>query len=275
MINAISRDNKKKTGKSKKSGLTAFKQGKAFVAFLTAGDPDTESTERYIVAMSEAGADLIEIGVPFSDPIAEGEVIQAANLRALKNDVSLDTIFELCKRVNKKITADLALLTYLNPVFNRGYDRFFRDCSLSGVRAVIIPDCPFEEQSELKSAAFPFGVSVISLIAPTSEERIKKIGQSADGFIYLVSSMGVTGMRQSFDVDIDRVMKQIRDITDTPVCLGFGISTPKQAAQFASHCDGVIVGSAIVKIIERLGGGAEEELRRYVSSMKAAVKSAE
>lgn len=248
----------------------AFQRGKAFVAFVTAGDPDLQTSERYIEVIAEAGADLVEIGIPFSDPIAEGEVIQAANLRALKNDVSLKKIFAMCGRLKQRIQTPLVFLTYLNPVFVYGYDAFFADCAKNGVSGVILPDCPFEEQGEVRRTARQYGVDVVSLLAPTSGERTEKIARAASGFLYLVSSMGVTGVRSEIATDVAGMVAAVRKVSDVPICVGFGISTPQQAQSLSRVCDGVIVGSAIVNVIARLGNAADAELKKYVADMKAA-----
>ena len=250
----------------------AFANGKAFIAFLTAGDPTAECTVNYILEMEKAGADLIEIGIPFSDPTAEGVVIQEASLRALKGGMTTEGVFQIVEEVRKKSQVPLALMTYLNPVFHYGYEAFFSRCQSLGVDGIIVPDLPFEEKGEAEEVAARFGVDVISLIAPTSKERIRLIAKEAKGFIYVVSSMGVTGVRSKITTDIAGMVKEIRAVTDTPCAIGFGISTPEQAAEMAGYADGVIVGSAIVKLIEKNGANAEEELHRYVSSMKAAIK---
>lgn len=250
----------------------AFANGKAFIAFLTAGDPTAECTVNYILEMEKAGADLIEIGIPFSDPTAEGVVIQEASLRALKGGMTTEGVFQIVEEVRKKSQVPLALMTYLNPVFHYGYEAFFSRCQSLGVDGIIVPDLPFEEKGEAEEVAARFGVDVVSLIAPTSKERIRMIAKEAKGFIYVVSSMGVTGVRSKITTDIAGMVKEIRAVTDTPCAIGFGISTPEQAAEMAGYADGVIVGSAIVKLIEKNGANAEEELYRYVSSMKAAIK---
>lgn len=250
----------------------AFANGKAFIAFLTAGDPTAECTVNYILEMEKAGADLIEIGIPFSDPTAEGVVIQEASLRALKGGMTTEGVFQIVEEVRKKSQVPLALMTYLNPVFHYGYEAFFSRCQSLGVDGIIVPDLPFEEKGEAEEVAARFGVDVVSLIAPTSKERIRLIAKEAKGFIYVVSSMGVTGVRSKITTDIAGMVKEIRAVTDTPCAIGFGISTPEQAAEMAGYADGVIVGSAIVKLIEKNGTNAAEELYRYVSSMKAAVK---
>lgn len=250
----------------------AFLNGKAFIGFLTAGDPSLDKTEEFILSMVEAGADLIEIGIPFSDPIAEGEVIQRANVRALSVDTTLEKVFAMVKNVRLKTQVPIVFLTYLNPVFTYGYDHFFRECSNSGVDGVIIPDIPFEEKGELTPFSEKYGIDIISLIAPTSKERIKKIASSAQGYVYCVSSMGVTGIRSEITTDLSSILTEIRAATDVPVAVGFGISTPQQASQICKYADGIIVGSAIVKIIEEHGDNATKYLYEYVRGMKEAIR---
>jgi len=248
----------------------AFKNGKAFIGFLTAGDPTCEKTVEYILAMEEAGCDLIEIGIPFSDPMAEGVVIQDANVRALKHNTTTDDVFEIVKQVRAKTDVPLVFLTYINPVFFYGYEEFFKKCAELGVDGIISPDLPYEEKGEIDEIAKRNGVDVISLIAPTSKERIQKIANDATGFIYVVSSLGVTGMRSEIKTDLNAIIKDIRDVTDLPLAVGFGINTPEQASQIGKIADGVIVGSAIVKIIEEHGENSGNALKEYVSSMKKA-----
>lgn len=250
----------------------AFADGKAFIAFLTAGDPTADKTVEYILAMEEAGADLVEIGIPFSDPTAEGVVIQDANIRALSAGMTTEGVFDIVRRVREKSQIPLVFLTYINPVYHYGYDAFFQKCQELGVDGIILPDMPYEEKEELSDVAAAHGVDVISLIAPTSEQRIQKIAKEAVGFIYVVSSMGVTGMRGEISTDLASILASIREVTDLPAAIGFGINTPQQAAQMAQIADGAIVGSAIVKIIERYGANAREPLMTYVSEMKAAIK---
>lgn len=252
----------------------AFQNGKAFIAFLTGGDPTIEKSEQYIMKMVEAGADLIEIGVPFSDPIAEGPVIQNANVRALANGATTDQLFDLVARVRKKTEVPIVFLLYANSVFKYGYERFCARCRETGLDGMIIPDLPFEEKGELSPIAAQYGVDIISLIAPTSEERIKKIAADASGFLYIVSSMGVTGIRQEITTDLSSIVKAVREVTDIPTAIGFGISTPEQAEKMAGIADGAIVGSAIVKIIEEHGAEADEAIYQYVKGMKDAVMSA-
>ncbi|MGN0166852.1 MAG: tryptophan synthase subunit alpha [Acetatifactor sp.] len=247
---------------------------KAFIGFLTAGDPTADCTVNYILEMERAGADLIEIGIPFSDPTAEGVVIQDANIRALKNGMTTDGAFDIVRRVREKSQIPLAFMTYANPVFHYGYDKFFTRCEGLGVDAIIIPDMPFEEKAEMEEPANAHNVALISMIAPTSESRIQAIASEAKGFIYVVSSMGVTGVRSEIKTDLGAIVESIRKVTDVPCAIGFGISTPEQAKAMAAVSDGAIVGSAIVKIIAKYGTEAAPELYNYVKSMKDAVSEA-
>ena len=249
----------------------AFNNKKAFIGFLTAGDPDLDNTKECIFAMEEAGADLIELGIPFSDPIAEGIVIQSANIRALKADAYLGNIFNMVKEVRRKTNIPIVFLTYINPVFNFGYENFFKTCKETGVDGLIIPDLPFEEKDEIKPIADKYDIDIISLIAPTSEDRIKKIAKESKGFVYIVSSMGVTGMRSEIRTDVASIIKLVKEYTNTPCAVGFGINTPEQAKYFAEMSDGVIVGSAIVKLIEKYGKDSPEYIYNYVKEMKGAI----
>ncbi|MDR1939234.1 MAG: tryptophan synthase subunit alpha [Clostridiales bacterium] len=249
----------------------AFKGKKAFIAFITGGDPSLGKTVEYAAAMAEAGADIIEIGIPFSDPIADGEVIQRSSLRALKAGAGVESIFECVGKIREKTDVPLVFLTYLNPVFKYGYERFFNACKTFGVDGIIIPDMPYEEQAQLKPIARDKGVDVISLIAPTSEDRIREIAKNANGFIYVVSSMGVTGGAVEVNAALNSAIGLIRAATDTPAAVGFGVSTPEQAAQISRLSDGVIVGSAIVRLIEESGDGAQDALAGYVRAMKRAI----
>jgi tryptophan synthase alpha chain len=250
----------------------AFEKGKAFIGFVTGGDPCVEKTKEFVLGMFRAGADLVEIGIPFSDPIAEGPVIQEANIRALSAGTTVEKLFTLVEDLRKETAEPLAFMTYLNPVFHYGYDAFFKRAADAGLDGIIIPDLPFEEQAPVREAATKFGIDLISLIAPTSEARIKTIAENASGFIYLVSSMGVTGIRSEIKTDIASMCGAIKSVTRLPVAVGFGIHTPAQAAETARSADGVIVGSAIVKIIAEHGADAGPHIVRYVSEMKKAVK---
>jgi tryptophan synthase alpha chain len=249
----------------------AFDHGKAFIAFVTGGDPDLDTTEKLIYAMEEAGADLIEIGVPFSDPIAEGIVIQEANERALAAGCTTDKLFDIVAKVRKKVKVPMVFLTYMNPIYTYGKDRFMSRCKDAGIDGIIIPDLPFEEKEELEPDCDKYGIDLISLIAPTSQERIKMIAEKAKGFIYCVSSMGVTGVRTEIKTDIGSMLQLVRESTNVPCAVGFGISTPEQAAKYASVSDGAIVGSAIVKIVAQHGKDSEKAVYEYVKSMKTAV----
>jgi len=249
----------------------AFDHGKAFLAFLTVGDPSIAKTAELVEALVAGGADLIELGIPFSDPIAEGPVIQAADARALSAGTRLDDVFELAGTVSRRVAVPLVFLTYLNPVFHLGYDRFFARCHETGVAGVIIPDLPFEEQGELLDIAAAHGVDIITLVAPTSEDRIARIAERARGFVYVVSSLGVTGVRTSITTDIGAMVSTIKAHTTVPVAIGFGIGTPEQAAAMAAVSDGVIVGSKIVSLIAQHADDAAPHLRAYAASIKAAI----
>lgn len=251
-----------------------FENKKAFIAFLTAGDPTIDKTVDYILEMDKAGADLIEIGIPFSDPTAEGVVIQEASLRALQGGMTTKAAFDIVKRVREKSDIPLAFMTYLNPVFHYGYEAFFEKCMEVGISGIIIPDLPYEEKEEAAVVARKYGVDVISLIAPTSKERIQMIAKEAEGFIYVVSSMGVTGVRSNIDTDLDDIVAHIRQVSDVPCAIGFGISTPNQAYAMANIADGAIVGSAIVKLIATHKDKANKVIYDYVKSMKEAVDKA-
>lgn len=250
----------------------AFKNGKAFIGFVTAGDPDLETSEKIIVKMAQAGCDLIEIGIPFSDPIAEGPVIQNANIRSLAQGTTTDKVFKLTKKVSQQIDTPMVYMTYLNVLFKYGYDRFLENAKNSGISGVIIPDMPFEEKAELQNVADQYGIDVISLIAPTSEQRIQMIASDAKGFIYEVSSLGVTGVRSEIKTDLEAITESVKQVTDVPVAIGFGINTPQQAKKYAGIADGVIVGSAIVKLVEQYGKDAPDRIYDYVKSMKAAIR---
>lgn len=249
----------------------AFRNGKAFIPFITAGDPDLASTERFVLAMAEAGADLIEIGIPFSDPIAEGVVIQEADIRALRSGTTTDKVFEMVKSLRQKTDIPLVFMTYLNIVFYYGYERFFARCAEVGISGIIIPDLPYEEKNECAGIAAEHQVEIVSMIAPTSRERIQTIASDAEGFLYVVSSMGVTGVRQKITTDLKTIVGQIREVTSLPAAIGFGISTPGQASDMAAISDGAIVGSAIVRLIAEYGREAEEPVREYVRQMADAV----
>ena len=250
---------------------SAFEKGKAFIPFITCGDPDLETTEKIIRAAVENGADLIELGIPFSDPTAEGPVIQGANIRALSGGVTTDKIFEMVRRVRKEISVPMVFMTYANVVFSYGAEEFISTCSEIGIDGIILPDLPFEEKGEFLPICRKYDVDLISLIAPTSENRAGMIAKEAQGFIYIVSSLGVTGVRNEITTDLASLISVVRQNTDVPCAIGFGISTPEQAARMAALSDGAIVGSAIIKIIEKYGKASPEFVGEYVKSMKDAL----
>ncbi len=252
----------------------AFKNGKAFISFLTGGDPDLETSEKLIYAMEKAGADLIEIGVPFSDPIAEGPVIQEANERALAAGCTTDKLFDMVARVRKNTEIPLVYLTYINPIYTYGKEKFMKRCKECGVDGLIIPDLPYEEKEEIVDICKEYGVDIISLIAPTSHERIAMIAKEAQGFVYCVSSLGVTGVRTEIKTDVSEMIQLVKQSTSVPCAVGFGIATPEQAESMAKAADGAIVGSAIVKIIAENGKNSEQPVFDYVKSMKEAVQKA-
>jgi len=249
----------------------AFSRGKAFIPFITAGDPSLEITEKLVIEMAAAGAVLIEIGIPFSDPVAEGPIIQQADERALTAGTTTDGILDMVGRIRQVCDVPLAFMTYMNPVFTYGTERFMQKCHEAGIDAVIVPDLPFEEKDELLSVCSQYGVKLISLIAPTSRERISMIAREAQGFVYCVSSMGVTGVREEINTRVGEMVKQVKAVRDIPCAVGFGISTPEQAAQMARFSDGVIVGSAIVKIVEQYGADCIPYAVDFVRKMKQAI----
>lgn len=252
----------------------AFENKKAFIAFVTGGDPDIETTEQLIPQMAQAGADLIEIGIPFSDPIAEGIVIQEADIRALSSGTTTDKLFDMVARVRTKTDVPLVFMTYMNPVYTYGTERFMKKCAEVGIDGVIIPDVPFEERSEVQGYCENAGIDLISMIAPTSHERIHMIASQAKGFLYCVSSLGVTGVRSQITTNITEMVKQVKEVSKIPCAIGFGISTPEQAYEMARKSDGAIVGSAIVKLVAQYGKECITPVCNYIEDMKAAVMSA-
>ncbi|MBR0141159.1 MAG: tryptophan synthase subunit alpha [Ruminococcus sp.] len=252
----------------------AFENGKAFIPFITCGDPDLETTAKAIREMAENGADLIELGIPFSDPTAEGPVIQGANIRALAGGITTDKIFDFVAELRRDVKIPFVFMTYANVVYSYDAERFMARCCETGVGGIILPDLPFEEKGEFSAVAKQYGIDLISLIAPTSAGRIKMIAKEADGFIYVVSSLGVTGMRSEINTDIGEIVKIIRENTDIPCAVGFGISKPEQAKKMAGLSDGAIVGSAIIKLLEKYGKDAPSYIGEYVKSMKQAVSEA-
>ncbi|MGN0961984.1 MAG: tryptophan synthase subunit alpha [Clostridia bacterium] len=250
----------------------AFITGKAFIAFVTCGDPDLETTGKAVRAAVNSGADLIELGIPFSDPTAEGPVIQGANLRALKNGVTTDKIFAFVRELRKDVTVPMVFMTYANVVFSYGAEKFISTCKEIEIDGLILPDLPFEEKEEFQPICKKYGIELISLIAPTSEDRIAVIAKEAEGFLYIVSSLGVTGTRSEINTDLASMISVVRENTDIPCAIGFGISTPEQAKKMAGLADGVIVGSAIVRFMEKYGREAPQYIGEYVKSMKDAIR---
>ena len=249
----------------------AFDHGKAFIAFITCGDPDLETTGRAVRAAVANGADLIELGIPFSDPTAEGPVIQDANLRALKAGTTTDRIFDFVQELRRDVTVPMVFMTYANVIFSYGAEKFISTCEKIGIDGLILPDLPFEEKEEFLPLCRQYHVDLVSLIAPTSENRVAMIAREAEGFIYLVSSLGVTGTRSEIITDLKPIIRTIRENAKVPVAIGFGISQPEQAKAMAAISDGAIVGSAIEKILAQYGKDAPEHIGVYVNSMKKAV----
>ena len=251
----------------------AFQNSKVFIPFLTCGDPDLATTAALVRRAAAAGAGLIELGIPFSDPTAEGPVIQEASLRALSGGVTVDRILEMVRELRKDVTVPMVFMTYANVVFSYGTDRFLKESAQAGMDGLILPDVPFEEKGDFDRACRRYGMDLISLIAPTSKERITAIAKEASGFIYIVSSLGVTGVRSEITTDIGAITAQIRSCTDVPCAVGFGISTPEQAAKMAAVSDGVIVGSAIVRLVEKYGSGSPDPVERYIREMTEAISN--
>lgn len=253
----------------------AFANGKAFIPFLTCGDPDLETTEKLIGAIAEAGADLIELGIPFSDPTAEGPVIQDANQRALSTGATTDKIFDMVRRVRQTVSIPMVFMTYANVIFSYGADRFLKTAAEIGMNGIIVPDVPFEEKQEFEPLCQKYGLDQISMIAPTSHDRIRAIAEQANGFLYCVSSLGVTGTRTAITTDIGAMVKLVKDVKDIPCAVGFGISTPEQAESMCRQADGAIVGSAIVKLIAQYGRDSVQPVADYVRTMKTACRNAQ
>ena len=250
----------------------AFKNGKAFIPFMTCGDPDLETTATAVRAAAQAGADLIELGIPFSDPTAEGPVIQEANLRALTGGTTTDKIFDLVRDLRRNVTVPLVFMTYANVVYSYGAEKFIGTCAQIGIDGLILPDLPFEEKEEFLPLCHAHDIDLISMIAPTSADRIEKIAREAEGFLYLVSSLGVTGTRSEIPTDLDSIVRTVRRATNVPCAVGFGISTPEQAKKMAALSDGAIVGSAIVKLFAKYGREAPRYVGEFVKTMKDAIR---
>lgn len=249
----------------------AFDHGKAFIPFITCGDPSLEVTEQIIYAVERAGADLIELGIPFSDPMAEGPVIQGANRRALEGNVTTDQIFDLVRKLRKTVKVPMVFMTYANVVFSYGADKFMSICKEIGIDGLILPDIPFEEKNEFEEISKKYNLDLIPLIAPTSQSRVGMIAKEATGFVYCVSSLGVTGTRDEIVTDIESMVRQVKEVNDIPCAVGFGVSTPEQAKHMSQYADGIIVGSAIMKLCETHGKECVPYIEEYVKSMKDAI----
>lgn len=250
----------------------AFQNGKAFIPFITCGDPDLETTKEIVKVMAKNGADLVELGIPFSDPTAEGPVIQGANLRALNGGVTTDKIFDMVEELRREVSVPMVFMTYANVVYSYGSERFISRASALGMDGLILPDVPYEEKEEFAPICRKYGMDLISLIAPTSHNRIAQISKEAEGFVYCVSSLGVTGMRSEITTDVGAMVRLVKSVSDIPAAIGFGISNPEQAAKMAAKADGVIVGSAIVKLIGQYGRDAAPYVAEFVKRMKDAVR---
>ncbi len=251
----------------------AFENGKVFIPFITCGDPDLNTTKEAVLQMASNGADIIELGIPFSDPTAEGPVIQGANIRALAGGVTTDKVFDLVSEIRKESNVAICFMTYANVVYSYGAESFMSACRYIGMDGLILPDLPFEEKDEFLPVCDKYDIDLISLIAPTSEGRIAMIAREAEGFLYIVSSLGVTGTRSEITTDLDSIIKVVRENTSVPCAIGFGISTPEQAKKMAGISDGAIVGSAIIKLLEKYKSESPEHVGRFVRSMKEALRA--
>lgn len=252
----------------------AFRGGKAFIPFLTCGDPELGVTRQLVNAMAENGADLIELGIPFSDPTAEGPVIQGANLRALSHGCTTDDVFELVRQLRQEdgLTLPMVFMTYANVVFHYGTDKFLSRAAEVGMQGLILPDVPYEEKADFDPLCKQYGLELISLIAPTSHDRVRTIAADASGFVYCVSSLGVTGMRSEITTDVGAMVRLVKETKDIPACIGFGISNPETARKMAESADGVIVGSAIVKLVGQYGAESVPHVAKFVREMKDAIR---
>jgi tryptophan synthase alpha chain len=253
--------------------VNAFKKDKkAFIAFIMGGDPDIETTEKLILAMAETGVDLFEIGIPFSDPAADGPIIQAASVRALEKGCTADDLLSMVKRLREKIDIPIVFLTYANSIFAYGKERFMERCRDSGIDGVVVPDIPYEEKDELADVCAKYSIAQIPIVAPTSKERTETIAKDAEGFIYCVSTLGVTGIRDEIRTNMSEIIARVRKVSDIPCAIGFGISTPEQARDMSSVSDGAIIGTSIVKIVGEYGRDCIEPVRQYVARIRDAIE---
>ncbi len=257
----------KRTRCAESETLSGSRYRKVFIPFVTCGDPDLETTGMVVRECVKNGAGLIELGIPFSDPTAEGPVIQEANLRALTGGVTTDKIFDFVRDLRQDVTIPMVFMTYANVVFSYGANEFISTCAEIGIDGLILPDLPYEEKGEFEPICKKYDIDLVSMIAPTSENRIAMIAKDAEGFLYIVSSLGVTGVRSEIKTDLESIVDVVRRNTDIPCAVGFGISTPEQARKMANISDGAIVGSAIVKIIAKYGKDAPRHVGEYVKSM--------
>lgn len=251
----------------------AFENGKAFIPFIICGDPDLETTAAVVRAAVANGADLIELGIPFSDPTAEGPVIQGANMRALEGGTTTDEVFRLVRELRADVAVPMVFKTYANVVFSYGTERFMNACKDVGIDGIVIPDLPFEEKDEFLPYCHKYGVDLVSMAAPASEKRIAAIAKEAEGFVYVVSSPGVTGMGSEIKTDLASIVKAVRENTSVPCVIGFGISTPEQAKEVAALSDGAIADAAVIRMLEQYGKAAPKYIGEYVKEMKSALLS--
>lgn len=249
---------------------SAFENGKAFIVFITCGDPDFETTAAAVRAAAENGADLVELGIPFSDPTAEGPVIQEANIRALKNGVTTDKIFKFVEKLRCDVKLPMVFKTYANVVFSYGAERFVSSCRNIDIDGLVLPDIPFEEKEEFQNVCHNYGLDLISLIAPAPDNRIAMIAKEAEGFVYLTPSLEAAG--SGINTDPASVIRIVRSNTDIPCAIGFDMTLPEQICKIADISDGAIAGSAIVRLLEKYGKDAPGYVGEYVKSMKAALQ---
>jgi len=243
-----------------------FKNKKAFIPFVVADDPDFDTTVKNVLTLANNGADIIELGIPFSDPVADGPIIQAADLRAFAAGVNTDVVFDIVGKIRESTDIPLIFLTYTNIVYKYGYERFCKRCHDLNISGLVIPDLPLEEQGDLAEYTDQYDISLIQLIAPTSGNRISKIAAQAKGFIYMVSSMGVTGKREDFSNELSSTIEKIKEVTDVPVAIGFGIHSAQQAKDLSEIADGIIIGSAVVEIVDK-----GEDLTEYSREISQAI----
>lgn len=248
-----------------------FKKGKAIIPFIVAGHPSLELTEKLIYALARSGADMIELGMPFSDPVADGPVIQRVYSKVLESGITTDDIFDMLQRTREKIEIPLIIMSYLNPIFVYGVDKFINRCVECGVKGLIIPDIPYEEREELEPFCIENGIDVISLVTPTSKERIALIVKNAKSFIYCVSSPGVTDIPNEFHREINEMITLVRKFNTLPCVADLGISTPEQAKDISQFADGIIIGSAIVSLVADKGDQCIPAVEAHITSIKDAL----